>query len=76
MANEQERRTRLVTDRVRIKKGVRPYGGRVLKVANRETKPNGRRVVIAIAPNTQSGIWYGNDLRVYEEHEVEEVKPK
>ncbi len=51
---------------VRIKKGVRPYGGRVVKVAGREGM-----IVRVHAPTNHRSGWMHSDIREYYEHEVE-----
>ena len=56
---------------VRIKKGVRPYGGRRARVVGRETYPNGRRVVRVLAPRDSKHV----DIREYNEEEVEPIEP-
>jgi hypothetical protein len=64
-------------DRVRIKKGVKPFGGRILRVAERKTWPNGRVEVLVVAPDAPDGPedagWYMEDLRSYDPTEVEEL---
>jgi hypothetical protein len=56
---------------VRIKRGVRPFGGRIVKVAGRNIYPNGRRVVLVYAPTDRRAGWMHTDIREYEEGEVE-----
>ncbi len=61
--------------RFRIKKGVRPYGGRTFPGV-RAIRPNGRRVVIIYVDTTATAHklqGLGGDPREYEEDEVEEV---
>jgi len=62
-----------VVEEVRIKKGVRPYGGRRVAVAQKHTYPNGREVVRVHAPGDRRGGWMHVDIREYEIHEVEEI---
>lgn len=57
--------------KARIKKGVRPYGGRIFPVIERKQYPNGRRVVIVDVGKTAQMSIYVADLRAYGEHEVE-----
>jgi len=59
--------------KVRIKKGVRPYGGRIVEVIARHTYPNGRKVVDVVRPGSPQGKGgvFVNPAR-YEEHEVED----
>lgn len=63
--------------RFRIKRGVRPYGGRVFP-GYRETLPNGREVVTlyvdTVAANRNRGL--GGDPREYAPSEVEELEPE
>ena len=61
---------------VRIKKGVRPYGGRKVQVAARETLPNGRAVVDVHAPTNHRGGWMHVDVRRYNADDVEPLAPK
>lgn len=58
-------------ERVRIKRGVRPFGGRIVQVHERHTYPNGREVVRVYPPRPVAG-WY-SDVREFNAHEVEEV---
>lgn len=62
-----ERRTRKT---VRIKKGVRPYGGRRLILVERHTYPNGREVVW-LRLRTDG---YMQGLREYNAWEVEDER--
>ncbi len=57
-------------ERVRIRKTARPYAGRLLEVAGRETYPNGRSVVRVYPPRKSK---YYRTLE-YELHEVQEVQ--
>jgi hypothetical protein len=60
-------------ERVRIKKDVRPYGGRIVVVTGRHVYPNGRAVVRVFAPTGGKHI----DIREYRNDEVEPVaRPK
>ena len=56
---------------VKIKKGVKPYGGRTVEVVGRETYPNGREVVRVKAPGDRRGGWMHSDVREYNADEVE-----
>jgi hypothetical protein len=58
-----------MAEKVRIKKGVKPYGGRLLTVASREVLATGRKIVVVYAPTWNKGL---SDQRVYNEDEVEE----
>lgn len=55
-------------DRVRIKKGVKPYGGRLVTVDSVHQYPNGRQVVRVHAPLDN----LHRDIREYNADEVEE----
>jgi len=59
----------MAQEKVRIKKGVKPYGGRLLIVAGREVLANGRKLVVVYAPTWNKGM---SDQRVYNEEEVEQ----
>ena len=63
--------------RYRIKKGVRPYGGRTFPGTEPEELPNGRKVVTVyvdtVAGNKNRGL--GGDPREYNLDEVEDVGP-
>jgi hypothetical protein len=56
-----------MTERVRIKRDVRPYGGRIVYVQGREQLPNGRRVVLI----ADTGI---RGIRQYDEDETEPIQ--
>jgi hypothetical protein len=60
-------------DKVRIKHGVKPYGGRVVAVAGRHTYPNGREVVRVIPPGDRRGGWMHSQVREYNANEVESL---
>ena len=61
------------TKKVRIKKGISPYGGKLLVEAGRETLPDGR-VIIRAYPPGQSGVgdWMSHRTIEYKEHEIGE----
>ena len=63
-----------MSEKVRIKKGVRPYGGRIVEVIQRHTYPNGRKVVSVVRPGSPQGKggFFVNPAE-YEEHEIEAV---
>lgn len=63
-----------MTRRVRIKKEVRPYGGRLVEVLGRHTYPNGRQVV-QIKPPLDVRVGFMSP-REYELHEIEELPEK
>lgn len=63
--------------KVRIKKGVRPYGGKVFP-AREHVYPNGRRVVLVHVDSTAVDhklLGVGRDEREYRPDEVEVVEP-
>lgn len=60
-----DHRSKKATTTVRIKKGVRPYGGRRVKVAARYAYPSGREVVL---------VWPPNDAPGQREYSVDEVE--
>ncbi len=53
---------------IKVKRGVRPYGGRKLRLLGEHTYPNGREVVVAQRPNAK----HHNPIE-YDSNEVEEV---
>jgi hypothetical protein len=56
-----------VYGRVRIHKGVRPFGGRILEYKGEYTYPNGRKVIEVYGP-----IYGGNaDIREYDPADVD-----
>lgn len=60
--------------RFRIKKGVRPYSGRIFW-GERVTHPNGTKsVVIYVTGTATAHKNFGNDPRRYATNEVEEVE--
>jgi hypothetical protein len=62
---------------VRIKKGVKPYGGRRVQVWDEVFNPDGTLKYVNVSVGTiPSGfITYIPDLRTYYAHEIEEIKP-
>ena len=64
-----------MSEKVRIKKGVRPYGGRIVEVIHRHTYPNGRKVVSVVRPGSpqgKGGVFV--NAAIYEESEVEAIE--
>lgn len=62
-----------VIERVRIKKGVKPFGGRIVTVVGRHTYPNGRPVIRVNAPGDHRAGWMHTDVREYHQSEVEKL---